>query len=51
LLATVGNPNVVEVKFWADLKAKHTPKRVLKYISDLELEMKDYLASRPKCAA
>ena len=44
----MANPESKDKEFWADLKANHTSARVLKYISDLETEMKDYLAMRPK---
>jgi hypothetical protein len=50
LLNTIANPHSKDLEFWADIKANHTSERVCKYISDLEEEMKDYMANRPVSA-
>ena len=41
------NPNTKDPEFWADLRANHTPPRVIKYIDDMKEALKDHLASRP----
>jgi len=47
-LASLENPQTKNPEYWADLKANHTPARVLKYVEDIKEELKDYLAKRPQ---
>ena len=47
-LNTVLNPNSPYKEFWDKSMKKHASQKVLNYISNFELEMKDYLDSRPE---